>query len=227
MNAFALFSLTLNYHRQLKMTRQHVIGLLCGSFRGQNGTGIISWLESRLHHLQSSGAFDSSVSFQTIDTSKPPFPLGPLNDNYIPAMVQDSSQYPAPAIAEWSRTVKSLSGLVIISPQYNWGYPGELKNAFDHIFNEWKDLPVAVVTYGGHGGGKAGLQLRQVLEGGMKTQLVSQGELEITLPKGYIAGTERVGALDAEEGGFLHAYQTIADAVLLKLVKAATSKSLD
>jgi len=203
------------------MTNKRVIGLLCGSFRGQNGTGIASWLESRAKHLWATGFIDASVEFAIIDTAKAPFPMGPVYDNYVPATVQDSSAYPSSNVAEWSKLVASLSGLLTVSPQYNWGYPGELKNCFDHIFNEWKDLPVAVATYGGHGGGKAGSQLRQVIEGGLKAHLVSQGELEITLPKGYIVGSDRVSPRDGEQGGFLTEYESIADLVLQRLAEKA------
>lgn len=203
------------------MCQTGIIGLLCGSFRGQNGAGITSWMEARLTHLQAVGRVDPSISFINIDTSKPPFPLGPLYDNLVPAMIQSSSDYPHPAARQWSELVKSLSGLLIVSPQYNWGYPGELKNCFDHIYNEWKDMPIAVATYGGHGGNKAGAQLRQVIEGGLKANLISQGEVEITLPKSSIVAGDTVGSKDAEQGGFLSEYETAVDDMLLRLVEAA------
>jgi NAD(P)H-dependent FMN reductase len=198
-------------------SQKRVIGLLCGTTRSKNnGSGITAYLQSRLEHLKSRG---SSV----IDISQAPFPLGPVTDERIPAIISNSEDYTSDAVREWSKLARSLSGLVIISPQYYWGYPGELKNCFDHLFNEWKDLPVAIVTYGGHGGGKAGLQLRQVLEGGLHVKLVSQGELEITLPKSYITGPEHVNyGSDGREVGFLHAYQETADSVLSRLIEEAS-----
>jgi len=65
----------------------------------------------------------------------------------------------------WSAKVAGADGFVIVSPQYNWGYPAALKNALDHLYKEWNDKPLVIVTYGGHGGDKCAKQLRQVAEG--------------------------------------------------------------
>jgi len=65
----------------------------------------------------------------------------------------------------WSAKVAGADGFVIVSPQYNWGYPAALKNALDHLYKEWNEKPLVIVTYGGHGGGKCADQLRQVAEG--------------------------------------------------------------
>ena len=46
--------------------------------------------------------------------------------------------------------------------QYNWGYPAALKNALDFLYKEWHNKPAGIISYGGHGGGKAAAQLQQV-----------------------------------------------------------------
>jgi NAD(P)H-dependent FMN reductase len=65
----------------------------------------------------------------------------------------------------WSRKVAGAAAIVLVTPQYNWGYPAPLKNALDHLYNEWAGKPLVIVTYGGHGGNKCAAQLRQVAEG--------------------------------------------------------------
>jgi NAD(P)H-dependent FMN reductase len=65
----------------------------------------------------------------------------------------------------WSAKVAGADGFVIVSPQYNWGYPAALKNALDHLYKEWSGKPLVIVTYGGHGGGKCAEQLRQIANG--------------------------------------------------------------
>lgn len=138
-------------------------------------------------------------------------PIGRL----CPTTIRDCTTYPSPQVAEESRQVRSLSGLIIVLPQYNWGYPGELKNCFGHISHER--------TYGGHGGGKAGAQLRQVLERGMEFQAVSQGELEISLPREYMAGTQRVKESGVHEAVFLKLYESMVERVWTALVTQALS----
>ncbi len=32
----------------------------------------------------------------------------------------------------WSNRISSFAGFVFVFPQYNWGYPAALKNAFDY-----------------------------------------------------------------------------------------------
>jgi len=65
----------------------------------------------------------------------------------------------------WSRKVAAAAAIVLVTPQYNWGYPAPLKNALDHLHREWAGKPLVIVSYGGHGGGKCAAQLRQIAEG--------------------------------------------------------------
>jgi NAD(P)H-dependent FMN reductase len=65
-------------------------------------------------------------------------------------------------MARWGRTIDAADGYVIVTPEYNHGYPAALKNALDHSFVEWHRKPVAFVGYGSVGGARAIEQLRQV-----------------------------------------------------------------
>jgi NAD(P)H-dependent FMN reductase len=189
------------------MTQRHRIGLLCASFRGQNGKGLTEWCLAQLHALQDVSIIESSIEFFIIDIKKAPFPLGPLIDDILPAGIHRSSDYPSAKVRLWSRLVISLSGLVIITPEYNGCYTGELKNALDHIYNEWAGLPVAIISYAVYGGKRAGSLLADALEG-LHANIVSQGEIEISLPMEYIAGDRRVGRADQGEDTFLHVYES-------------------
>ena len=71
----------------------------------------------------------------------------------------------------WSKAVSAADGIVIVTPQYNWGYPAPLKNAIDHLYDEWRAKPLLIVSYGGHGGNKCAEQLRQVA-GAVKMRMV-------------------------------------------------------
>ncbi|MEV6639448.1 NAD(P)H-dependent oxidoreductase [Amycolatopsis sp. NPDC051371] len=63
----------------------------------------------------------------------------------------------------WSARVNSADAVVLISPQYNFGYPAGLKNAIDYLFAEWRGKPGLLVSYGARGGIQSYDQLAQVL----------------------------------------------------------------
>lgn len=64
----------------------------------------------------------------------------------------------------WAGVIGRADGFVIISPEYNYGYPAVLKSALDSVYREWNRKPVAFVTYGGWSGGvRAMQQLREVV----------------------------------------------------------------
>ena len=83
------------------------------------------------------------------------------DEPHIPAI----GPYTQPHTLAWSRKIAAADAFVFVTPQYNRGYPAALKNAIDHLFHEWEGKPAVIVTYGGHGGGRCGAQLKQVAEG--------------------------------------------------------------
>lgn len=65
---------------------------------------------------------------------------------------------------KWSEIMRRGDGLVIVSPEYNHGYPGELKLMLDEIYEEYNRKPVAIVGTGGRlGGGRMVEMLRLAL----------------------------------------------------------------
>ena len=66
-----------------------------------------------------------------------------------------------------------------------------LKNAIDYLFNEWKGKTAMIVSYGGHGGGKAAAQLRQVLNG--VDMEVAETMPGLTFPGRKVLGLAAVG----------------------------------
>lgn len=67
-------------------------------------------------------------------------------------------------VKEWSRKIDEADAYIIVTPEYNHGYPAPLKNAIDWLFKEWNKKPVAFVSYGALlAGGRAVEQLRQVV----------------------------------------------------------------
>lgn len=65
---------------------------------------------------------------------------------------------------KWIDKIKEANGYIIVTPEYNHGYPASLKNALDYPYEEWNRKPVGFVSYSaGRGAGiRAVEQLRLV-----------------------------------------------------------------
>ena len=101
----------------------------------------------------------TDLSYELIDLAAWPLPTD--DEPSIPAL----GVYAQNHTRAWSAKVASADAVIFVTPQYNWGYPAVLKNAIDHLYQEWNGKPAVIITYGGHGGVKCAAQLRQVLEG--------------------------------------------------------------
>jgi len=49
---------------------------------------------------------------------------------------------------EWAAKIASYDGFVIVTPEYNHGRSGVLKNAIDYLYAEWNNKAVGYVGYG-------------------------------------------------------------------------------
>jgi NAD(P)H-dependent FMN reductase len=71
-----------------------------------------------------------------------------LNDYQFPIfherlMYQEN---PIPGLVEYSKKINAADGVLIVTPEYNGGYPASLKNAIDVLYPEWQRKPVAIST---------------------------------------------------------------------------------
>ena len=48
--------------------------------------------------------------------------------------------------AAFAQRIGSANGVIIVTPEYNGGYPAALKNAIDLLYDEWHRKPVAICT---------------------------------------------------------------------------------
>ena len=118
-----------------------------------------------------------------------------------------------PHTTAWAARVAEYDGFVIVTPEYNAGYPAVLKNAIDFLYAQWQGKPVAVVAYGWHGGRRVMTALTPVLAnvklvevegvqlqfgGELSVQGVWDPEASRDLPARFTAMAERlVGAIPA------------------------------
>ena len=83
-----------------------------------------------------------------------------FEDPMSPSMAKGS--YSNKVVKKWAEKINEGDAFIIVTPEYNHGYPAVLKNAMDVIYPEWNRKPVGFVSYGGALGARVVEQLRQV-----------------------------------------------------------------
>ncbi len=53
---------------------------------------------------------------------------------------------PSESALDFAKKIKNADGVIIVTPEYNGGYPASLKNVIDLLNDEWHHKPVAVST---------------------------------------------------------------------------------
>jgi NAD(P)H-dependent FMN reductase len=99
----------------------------------------------------------SHAEFELVDIKD--FNL-PLLDEPMPPIM---GQYTQHHTKTWSAKIASFDAYVFVTPEYNHGTSGALKNAIDFLFAEWNNKAAGFVSYGGAGGARAVEQLRLVM----------------------------------------------------------------
>lgn len=63
---------------------------------------------------------------------------------------------PASETEPWRQAAAAADGFIIVMPEYNHGYPGELKTVWDSAYSEYRRKPVMLcgVSNGGFGGAR-------------------------------------------------------------------------
>jgi NAD(P)H-dependent FMN reductase len=68
-----------------------------------------------------------------------------LADWHFPDRYPDK---PTEEITEFTARIERAEAFVIVTPEYNRGYPASLKQAIDYGYDEWQTKPVGFVSYG-------------------------------------------------------------------------------
>jgi NAD(P)H-dependent FMN reductase len=127
------------------------IAIIIGSTRpGRNGEAVAKWVYEIAQKR-------SDAEFELVDIKDFNLPL--LDEPAPPSM----GQYSKPHTKAWAAKVDSFDGFVFVTPEYNHGISGALKNAIDFLFREWNNKAAGFVGYGSVGAARAVEQLRLVL----------------------------------------------------------------
>ncbi|PYH44623.1 flavin-dependent quinone reductase [Aspergillus saccharolyticus JOP 1030-1] len=150
------------------------------------------------------------ASITVIDLAEWNLPL--YNEPGIPSCITSAEGYEHEHTKAWSREISRYDAFIFVTPQYNWGYPASIKNALDYLFSEWKGKPAMIVSYGGHGGGKAAAQLQQVLQG--LRMITLDKTVGLTFPEKELLTRAAKGedlGLEGERGVWTGERETIQD----------------
>ena len=127
------------------------IGIIIGSTRpGRNGEAVAKWVHAIAQKR-------SDAKFELVDIKD--FNL-PLLDEPVPPSL---GQYTKAHTKAWAAKIGSFDGYVFVTPEYNHGISGALKNAIDFLFKEWNNKAAGFVGYGSAGGVHAVEHLRLVM----------------------------------------------------------------
>lgn len=80
----------------------------------------------------------------------------------------------------WAAKIDSFDGYVFVTPEYNHGISGALKNAIDFLYAEWMNKACGFVGYGGTGAVRAVEHLRLVMGNLMVADVTPQVALSLT-----------------------------------------------
>lgn len=127
------------------------LAIILGSTRpGRIGESVARWV----HEL---AGRRSDAEFELVDVAE--FDL-PLLDEPIPP---SQGKYSKGHTQRWAAKIGSFDGYVFVTPEYNHGTSGALKNAIDFLYAEWNNKAAGFVGYGSAGGVRAVEQLRLVM----------------------------------------------------------------
>ncbi|GAA3447061.1 NADPH-dependent FMN reductase [Planomonospora venezuelensis] len=126
------------------------IGIVLGSTRpGRIGQAVAEW-------VYGFAAKRTDADFEPVDIADYGLPL--LDEPVPPSMGQYSKEH----TQRWAAKIAEFDGYVFVTPEYNHGPSGALKNAMDFLYAEWNNKAAGFVGYGSAGGTRAVEQLRLV-----------------------------------------------------------------
>jgi NAD(P)H-dependent FMN reductase len=128
-----------------------LVEIITGTTReGRFSEKVASWVAER---LKARDGFD----IELVDLRDHPLPFFDAD-----APVKTLRDYRRDDVAQLGRTIDRADGFVVLTAEYNHGYPAVLKNAMDWTFVEWRRKPITFVGWGNVGGARAIEQLREV-----------------------------------------------------------------
>lgn len=119
----------------------------------------------------------------------------------LPHYDQDEEANPPEVVRQFKARIANADGIIIVTPEYNWSFPGVLKNAIDwasRVDKVFVGKPVmtAGVTPGVLGTVRAQMHLRDVLSSpGVQARILPPGGNEVLIGGAMQKFDEKTGRL--------------------------------
>lgn len=127
------------------------IAIIVGSTRpGRKAAAVAAWV----HDIAKKR---TDAEYEIVDIES--FGL-PLLDEPIPPSL---GKYEKEHTKRWAAAIAPFDGYVFVTPEYNHGPSGALKNAIDFLYKEWNNKAAGFVSYGSAMGVRAVESLRLVM----------------------------------------------------------------
>lgn len=127
------------------------VGIIIGSTRpGRKAEAVARWVYGIAQQRK-------DAQFELVDIKDFNLPL--LDEPVPPSLGQYSKEH----TKAWAAKIGSFDAYVFVTPEYNHGTSGALKNAIDFLYKEWNNKAAGFVAYGSALGARAVEQLRPVM----------------------------------------------------------------
>jgi NAD(P)H-dependent FMN reductase len=113
---------------------------------GRKGVILADWIYEK-------AKADPNFNIEMIDLAAINLPF--MDEPHHPGLQQYTHQH----TRDWSSKIADADAFVLVTPEYNHGYPATIKNAIDFLYHEWRHKPIGFVSYGGISAGTRSIQL--------------------------------------------------------------------
>jgi NAD(P)H-dependent FMN reductase len=113
---------------------------------GRKGVILADWIYEK-------AKADPNFNIEMIDLAAINLPF--MDEPHHPRLQQYTHQH----TRDWSSKIADADAFILVTPEYNHGYPATIKNAIDFLYHEWRHKPIGFVSYGGISAGTRSIQL--------------------------------------------------------------------
>ncbi len=126
------------------------IAIISGSVRiGRESHKVSKYLERYIRE-------NELATVEILDLKVFNFPIEEERLENLPAPAEEAKLF--------SEKIKASHAVIVVSPEYNGGYPASVKNAIDLLVKEWYHKPIGLATVsGGNFGGVNAMALLQTV----------------------------------------------------------------